>query len=60
MLLRHVGSYFPDFTCDSDVKESTCNAGNQHLIPELGRSPGEGGKAVIYTIRSPWLAILEI
>ena len=42
MLLRHVGSYFPGFTCDSDVKESTCNAGNQHLILELGRSPGEG------------------
>ena len=24
------------------VKESTCNAGNMGLIPESGRSPGEG------------------
>ena len=26
----------------SDGKESTCNAGDQGLIPWLGRSPGEG------------------
>ena len=25
----------------SDGKESACNAGDQGLIPELGRSPGE-------------------
>ena len=25
----------------SDGKESTCNAGDLGLIPELGRSPGE-------------------
>ena len=30
---------FPD---GSAGKESTCNAGDQGLIPELGRSPGEG------------------
>ena len=26
----------------SDSKESACNAGDQGLIPGLGRSPGEG------------------
>ena len=29
---------FPD---DSDGKESTCNSGDQSLIPGLGKSPGE-------------------
>ena len=42
MLLRHAGSYFADFPCDSDVKESACNTGNHHLIPALGGSPGGG------------------
>ena len=28
--------------CGSAGKESTCNAGDLSLIPELGRSPGEG------------------
>ena len=27
---------------DSEVKASTCNAGDPGLIPGLGRSPGEG------------------
>ena len=27
---------------DSDSKESACNAGDMDLIPESGRSPGEG------------------
>ena len=31
-----------DFLGDSDSKESACNAGNPGLIPELGRSLGEG------------------
>ena len=26
----------------SEVKESTCNAGDPDLIPRSGRSPGEG------------------
>jgi len=26
----------------SEVKASACNVGDQGLIPELGRSPGEG------------------
>ena len=30
------------FPCDSDGKESACNAGDLGLIPGLGRSPGEG------------------
>ena len=30
---------FPDV---SEDKESACNAGDPDLIPELGRSPGEG------------------
>ena len=31
-----------DFTGGSDGKEYASNAGNLGLIPELGRSPGEG------------------
>ena len=30
------------FPSVSDGKESACNAGDPGLIPELGRSPGEG------------------
>ena len=30
------------FPGGSDCKESTCNAGNLGLIPEMGRSPGGG------------------
>ena len=33
---------FLDFPCGSVGKESTCNAGDQGLIPGLGRSPREG------------------
>ena len=33
---------FLGFPCGSAGKESTCNAGDLGLIPELGRSPGEG------------------
>ena len=32
----------PGFPVGSAGKESTCNAGDLGLIPELGRSPGEG------------------
>jgi len=35
-----VGAGFPG--ADSVGKESTCNAGDTGLIPELGRSTGEG------------------
>ena len=35
---------------DSDSKESACNAGDQGLISELRRSPGEGnGKSLQYS-----------
>ena len=33
---------FSGFPGGSDGKESTCNAGDLGLTPELGRSPGEG------------------
>ena len=33
---------FLGFLYSSASKESTCNAGDLHLIPGLGRSPGEG------------------
>ena len=32
---------FLGFPCGLAGKESTCNAGDLGLIPELGRSPGE-------------------
>ena len=35
-------SVFLGFPCGSAGKESTCNAGDLGLIPELERSPGEG------------------
>ena len=48
----------------SDNKESACNAGDPSLIPELGRSPGEGiGYPLQYSClenshgqRIPWWA----
>ena len=33
--------FFGDFPGGSDGKESACSAGDQGLIPGLGRSPGE-------------------
>ena len=33
---------FESFSGDSDNQESSFNAGDQSLIPESGRSPGEG------------------
>ena len=35
-------SVFLDFPCGSAGKESACSVGDLGLIPELGRSPGEG------------------
>ena len=34
--------HFRDFPGGSDGKESACKVGDPDLIPELGRSPGEG------------------
>ena len=45
-----------DFSGDSDVKESTCNAGDLGSVPRLGRSPG-GGHATHSSIlawEDPW------
>ena len=35
-------STYQGFPGGSDGKESACNAGDRHLIPRLGRFPGEG------------------
>ena len=35
-------AFFWDFAGGSDGKVSACNAGDPGMIPELGRSPGEG------------------
>ena len=45
-----------DFPGGSDSKESACNAGRLGLIPESGRSPGEGnGNPLQYPAwRIPW------
>jgi hypothetical protein len=42
---------FPQGFPESSVgKESTCNAGDPHSIPGLGRSPGEGiGYPLLYS-----------
>ena len=34
--------YLPGFPGSSDGKESACNEGDPSLIPESGKSPGEG------------------
>ena len=50
-LCRCYFSYHFLSTCGSDSKESACNAGDPGLIPELGRSPGEGnGNPVQYPL----------
>ena len=42
--------YIEDFPAGSDSKESACNAGDLGLIPQSGRSPGEGkGYALEYS-----------
>ena len=40
-LLKNIYEYFP---CSSVDKEFACNRGDQGLIPELGRYPGEGNR----------------
>ena len=44
------------FSRGSDVKESSCNAGDPGSIPGSGRSPGEGmaTHSSILTWRIPW------
>ena len=43
---------FPD---GSDSKESACNAGDPGLIPNLGRSPGEG---IGYPTQFSWFSLV--
>ena len=40
------------FSGSSAGKESACNAGDPSLIPELGRSPGEGN--IPWVGKNPW------
>ena len=48
---------FMGFSCGSDCKEASCNAGDQSLIPGLGRSPWEwnGNHSSILAWRIPWI-----
>ena len=62
MLFKHLLG----FPGGSDGKESVCNAGDWGLIPELGRSPGEGnGNPLQYPClenpmdRAPWQAAVR-
>ena len=55
------------FPGGSDGKESACNAGDLVLIPELGRSPGEGnGYQLKYSClensrnRAAWWATVHV
>ena len=50
--LKHTGENFKIFsTGSSDGKESACNTGDLDLIPELGRSPGEGNSYPLWYSR---------
>ena len=49
-ILLHQYEGFPG---SSAGKESTCNVGDPGLIPELGRSPGEG---IDYPFQHSWAA----
>ena len=44
-----------DFPDSSVGKESTCNAGDLGLIPELGKSPGEG---IGYPLQYSWASFV--
>ena len=46
---------FLGFPCSSAGKESTCNAEDPRLIPELGRSPGEW---IGYPFQYSWASLL--
>ena len=46
--------------CGSDCKESAYHAGDPRLIPEFGRSPGEGNGYPVFQYsflawRIPWM-----
>ena len=44
-----------DFPHSSVGKESTCSAGDPSLIPESGRSPGEG---IGYPLQYSWASLV--
>ena len=44
-----------DFPQSSVGKESTCSAGDPSLIPESGRSPGEG---IGYPLQYSWASLV--
>ena len=54
-----------DLPGSSDGKESACNVGDPGLIPELGRSPGEGNGNLQYSCqgngmdRGAWKAAMH-
>ena len=45
----------PSFPGSSAGKESTCNVGDPGLIPESGRSPGEG---ISYLLQYSWVSLV--
>ena len=44
-----------NFPSTSDGKESACNAGDPNLIPESGRSTGEG---IDYPLQYSWASLV--
>ena len=53
-LLTPVFLGFPSGSAD---KESACNVGDQGLIPELGRCPGEGKG---YPLQYSWASVVGL
>ena len=49
ILLQNYRRVSVGFPCDSDGKESACNAGDLGLIPGLGRSPEGNGNPFQYS-----------
>ena len=45
--MGHTFEFKGGFPRGSDSKESACSAGDPHLIPGLGRSPGEGNGSLL-------------
>ena len=46
---------FLGFPCNLDGKESACNEGDMGLIPESGRSTGEG---IGYSLQYSWASLV--
>ena len=45
-----------DFSARSGGKESSCNAGDARVIPESGRSAGEG---IGYPLQCSWASLID-